>query len=400
MKGTIIYQKKKYQIIEGLRLHNNRYVIAIDNRNKIYYFKCTKVHDYVVYTPLDKLIKVLKQYQTNEVKQEQKVLDMLSKRVEKRIKHTNINKIKNKIVGFTNYANHKKMKISKSDIAWYMGGIGRIRKFANIYMMIMVISILGLTISGFNLVKWYGEGKAVKSEMVDVLEDIEMTEQLAFEPSNQSVSDDMKNRMVYIYGDEYQKLANTTMLDVDFSELKSINPDTIGWIYINNTNINYPFVQGQDNSYYLDHSFDKKYNIAGWLFADFRSNFNEFKKNSVIYGHGRIDQLMFGSLNNVLEESWYTNEENQIIKISTPTKNTLWQIVSIYVVPSESYYLTHTFENDKSYQKFIDTMLSRSIYNFNQKVTTKDHLLTLSTCLDNNGNRIVVQSKLVLDEKK
>ena len=45
-------------------------------------------------------------------------------------------------------------------------------------------------------------------------------------------------------------------------------------------------------------------------------------------------------------------------------------------------------------------MLSRSIYNFDQKVTTDDHLLTLSTCLDNNGNRIVVQSKLILEEKR
>ena len=91
---------------------------------------------------------------------------------------------------------------------------------------------------------------------------------------------------------------------------------------------------------------------------------------------------------------------NQIIKLSTEKKNTLWQIVSIYTIPSESYYLTHTFENDDSYQKFLDTMLSRSIYDFQTDLNTSDKLLTLSTCLDFNGNRIVVQAKLIKEQKR
>ena len=156
----------------------------------------------------------------------------------------------------------------------------------------------------------------------------------------------------------------------------------------------------RDSSYYLDHSFDGTYNVAGWLFADYKSNLNKFEKNTVIYGHGRVEEVMFGSLNNTLDESWYTNKENQIIKLSTEKKNTLWQIVSIYTIPSESYYLTHTFENDESYQTFLNTMLSRSIYDFGVDLNTSDKLLTLSTCLDFNGNRIVVQAKLIKEQKR
>ena len=78
----------------------------------------------------------------------------------------------------------------------------------------------------------------------------------------------------------------------------------------------------------------------------------------------------------------------------------LWQIVSIYTIPVESYYLTHTFESDKTYQKFLDTIIDRSIYNFNAKVDTNDHILTLSTCLDNSGNRIVVHAKLLKSEER
>ena len=74
---------------------------------------------------------------------------------------------------------------------------------------------------------------------------------------------------------------------------------------------------------------------------------SKFEEDILNYSKFRLEKT--------LEESWYTNEENQIIKLSTPNKNSLWQIISIYTIPSESYYLTHTFENKKSYQKFIDT---------------------------------------------
>ena len=399
MSNSIEYQGKTYDILETLKLNNDTYAICINN-SKIYYFKCTRVHDYYIYTPLERLMKVLEKYQTEEIKKEQKILDLLTKRVEKRLKHKNISKIKEKIANFTYYAKRKKMKITSSDIAWYMGGIGRLRKFANVYMIIMILSLSGLVATSLTLFNWYGEGKAINKEMANVLDNVEITEELAFEPSDKTASFNGESYSMKKYGNDYWNYAETTMMDVDFTTLLNINPDTVGWIYVNNTNVNYPFVQSGDNSFYLDHSFDKSYNVAGWLFADYKSDFNKFKKNSVIYGHGRADQVMFGSLEKTLDESWYTNEENQIIKISTPKKNTLWQIVSIYVIPSESYYLTHTFENNKTHQKYIDTMLSRSIYDFKQDVTTKDKLLTLSTCLDNNGNRIVVQAKLILEEKR
>lgn len=397
---NIVYKNKSYEVLESLVLNNETFVICIDEDNKVTYFKETKVHDYYVYTPLDKLIKVLPQYQTDEIVKEQEVLNILSSRVEKRYNDKNADKVKSKIAGFSKYAKRKKMKIRKDDIAWYMGGIGRFRKLTNVYVIIMLVSMIGLATCGFTLVNWYSDGKNVHNTMADVLDDIEITEEYAFEPSDKTALFDGDAYLNQKYGSDYWKYAETTMMTVDFSNLLNINPDTIGWIYINDTNVNYPFVQSEDNSFYLKHSFDKTYNVAGWLFADYRSDFDKFKKNSVIYGHGRVDQVMFGSLDKVLNEEWYKNEDNQIIKISTPKKNTLWQIVSIYTIPSESYYLTHTFLDDESYQKFIDTMLGRSIYDFGEDVTVDDKLLTLSTCLDTNGNRIVVQAKLVLEEKR
>ena len=190
------------------------------------------------------------------------------------------------------------------------------------------------------------------------------------------------------------------MLSVDFTDLLKQNPDTVGWLYVNNTHINYPIVQSNDNSYYLNHSFEKEESAVGWIFADYRSNLKDLEKNTVIYGHGRLDNVMFGSLDDTLDSNWYTDSENQIIKISTPYKNMLWRIFSIYTIPSEQYYLTHTFENNKSYKKFLKTLTDRSMYDFNVKLNTDDHILTLSTCLDNNGNRIVVHAKLLKSEDR
>ena len=63
-------------------------------------------------------------------------------------------------------------------------------------------------------------------------------------------------------------------LQAENDELKKKNPDTVGWIKVDNTNINYPYVQTTDNSFYLNHSFDKSYNEAGWVFLDYRNNNN------------------------------------------------------------------------------------------------------------------------------
>lgn len=184
------------------------------------------------------------------------------------------------------------------------------------------------------------------------------------------------------------------LIDVDITELKEKNSDTVGWINVNNTNINYPFVQGKDNSYYLNHSFDKKYNEAGWVFLDYRNNSDLNNKNTILYAHSRLDKTMFGSLSKVLKSSWYNNKDNHIIRLSTDTENTLWQIFSVYKIPEESYYITTNFNNNEEYNKFLNTIKQRSIHNFNTNLDTNDKILTLSTCYSDT-ERTVVHAKLI-----
>lgn len=188
---------------------------------------------------------------------------------------------------------------------------------------------------------------------------------------------------------DYMKLK---FIDVDINKLKTFNKDTIGFIKVMGTNINYPFVQTLDNDYYLNRSYDKTYNNAGWIFLDYRNNgFND--KNTIIYGHGRINGTMFGSLKDTLKSSWQNNKDNYIIKISTEKENSIWQIFSVYKIATTSDYLQTSF-SDNEFESFINLIKGRSSYNFETNVTNEDKVLTLSTCYNDN-DKMVVHAKLI-----
>lgn len=195
--------------------------------------------------------------------------------------------------------------------------------------------------------------------------------------------------------DVYWSYINEDFLKIDLTDLVNQNNDTVGWIKVNGTTIDYPIVQSSDNEFYLSHSFDKTENRAGWIFSDFRNNLNNFNYNSVIYGHRLRDNTMFGNLTHVLEDEWYNDKNNHIIKLSTLKYETIWQIFSIYTIYKESYYITTNFKTLDSYQKFLDTISKRSQYYFYTTVNTNDKILTLSTCKDSYGHRLVVHAKLI-----
>ena len=180
---------------------------------------------------------------------------------------------------------------------------------------------------------------------------------------------------------------------IDFNKLKSKNKNTIGWLKVNSTKIDYPFVQYKDNDYYLNHSFDNKYSSAGWVFMDYRNNNNFIDQNTIIYAHARKDKTMFGTLKNTLTKKWYKNKDNHIITINLENETLYYQVFSSYHIKTEDYYITTSF-NEKEFNRFINTIKKRSVYNYNVDVTIDDYILTLSTCY-NNTDKTVVHAKLI-----
>ena len=182
-----------------------------------------------------------------------------------------------------------------------------------------------------------------------------------------------------------------------FDKLLAINSDTIGWLKVPGTRIQYPVVQRKDDDkYYLKRDFNQKKNVMGWIYADSRNNLENLDDNTIIYGHNIKVGIQFGSLKNVLEESWYTKEKNHIITFNTVKKNMKWQVFSVYLIPKTSDYLANTFTSKEEKLKFIKKIKDRSIYDFNVKVGANSKILTLSTC-NQHVNRTVLHAVLIED---
>ena len=108
---------------------------------------------------------------------------------------------------------------------------------------------------------------------------------------------------------------------------------------------------------------------------------------------------MFGSLVWCLKSSWYKNEENQYIKLSTPYSNTVWRIFSIYTTSPDTYYLKTYFSTTQEHTAFLKTIERKSIYDFNnEELDINNKILTLSTCTDDGKKRIVIHAYMVKAE--
>lgn len=220
--------------------------------------------------------------------------------------------------------------------------------------------------------------------------------------ANQKKNEDESPLDIIEPGDDDNTTTTTTTTSVYdiqyeqvFSSLQEINKDTVGWLTVNNTKIDYPVVQAKDNDYYLKRDFYQNKNRHGWVFMDYRNNPDELNENTIIYAHNLANQTMFGTLRYALNSYWYKKSANQVITFNTPNANMKFQIFSIYTVPTTNDYLDVTFPGSTEFQAYIDLVKGRSIYDFNISVSTDDKILTLSTCASGNDKRLVVHAKLI-----
>lgn len=266
-------------------------------------------------------------------------------------------------------------------------------KWKNIILiLIFLILFITLNISIYNIIKWKLDSKKTNEEINTIQENTNIEE-----VQDNKGTEIIKQAEKIPKENPYWDYIKMNMIDVNFDNLKKINSDVVGWIKVNGTNINYPFVQSKDNKYYLTHSFNKSYNNAGWVFLDYRNN-NINNRNTIIYAHGRTDKTMFGTLRKVLNNGWINNTNNYVIKISTEKENSLWQIFSIYHIPTTNDYLQTEFKDEREYQSFLNILKNRSNHNFNTSITSNDTILTLSTCY-NDSEKMVVHAKLIKKQK-
>lgn len=239
--------------------------------------------------------------------------------------------------------------------------------FLNILIIIFIIILI---ISIGYIIKWFMDNKENEKISDKVSEEI-------VENNEAKNEEEEKN--------EYK---------VDFEKLKEINNQIVAYLKVNGTKIRHAVVQAKDNKYYLRRSLDKKYNVGGSIFMDYRNKLDGEDKNIVIYGHNMTDGSMFGTLKNILKDEWYNNEENYIINFTTENEKQKYKVFSVYKIKNEDYYIDTEFKKNE-FKKFVKTLKDRSIKDFGIEIDEQDNILTLSTCANNDAYRIVLHAKQI-----
>ena len=185
---------------------------------------------------------------------------------------------------------------------------------------------------------------------------------------------------------------------INFKALREKNKDVKAWLYSKDTVINYPVVQGKDNSYYLYRMVNKEWNGKGSLFIDYRCEkpFRNF--NTIIYGHRMKDGSMFHSLTEYESKRYY--DEHPVMQLITPKHEYDVEIFGVVRIPADSPMYKCVFNSDSEKENYLAQIKANSLIDIeNVEVSAKDRIVMLSTCTyEFEDARLVVYGKLVEKE--
>ena len=211
---------------------------------------------------------------------------------------------------------------------------------------------------------------------------------------NHKIKEKMEESVVVTIDEENKGKKTYT---IDFETLKKDNPDTVAYLEVTGTNINYIVVQGNDNDYYLNHNFNKKWNVAGWIFVDYHNRLDGTDQNIVVYGHAIQDGSMFGSLKKTLDKEWQENANNHELVFITEQESATYQVFSTYMIDPEMYYINTTFASEEDYWNFLKKLQERSNFDYKVSLDSKDTILTLSSCNATGSKRVVLHAKKMIN---
>ena len=176
--------------------------------------------------------------------------------------------------------------------------------------------------------------------------------------------------------DNDNKPNDISPIQVDFDKLDNVNNNIQAWIYLNDSNINYPIVQGNDNNYYLSKTVDGDYNPNGTLFIDYRNNKDFSDPNTYIYGHNMKNDTMFGELEKYKKQEYYNNHKEMYIL----TRKNQYKLEVFAGYTTEDGSEIYNFIGNDSNERLVELAMSKSDFSSDVKVDYNDKVVVLSTC--------------------
>ena len=253
------------------------------------------------------------------------------------------------------------------------------RRIINCLLSIFLLGCIGL--SGYKIYEYYHEYRVGEDIYKAISDSVQINEEDSSDNKTISVEDDSTD------GDDMIKRQI-----ICFDKLKEINSDAVGWIRIEDSEIDYPVLQCNDNKTYLTQTITGEYNKSGSIFVDCMVETPFENSNTVIYGHNMKDNNMFGSLKKYRNEEWFIT--HPIILIQTESDLLEYEIFSVHIVDEneEAYQLDFESQSVEFYNWLLK-MKNDSLYDTFVTPEYSDVIITLSTCTNaSNSERLVVQA--------
>ena len=190
---------------------------------------------------------------------------------------------------------------------------------------------------------------------------------------------------------------------VNFSKQQAVNDEIYAWIYVPNTNVNYPILQSRvDDLYYLRRGLDREYDISGVVFTQSHNKRDFSDPVTLVYGHNMTEYgTMFATLHNFEDEDFFN--ENDTFYIFTPGHILTYKIVSAYRYDDRHIMNSFNFGDPAVVREYFDYVMNPMMIpqNVREGVTLKDddRIVVLSTCMEDNNYRYLVNGVLISDEK-
>lgn len=165
---------------------------------------------------------------------------------------------------------------------------------------------------------------------------------------------------------------------VDFAALALINPDVVAWIKGDDSPIDYPVVQGKDNSYYLKHLFNGKANGMGCPFVDYRTPGDFSGKNTIIYGHHMKNGSMFASLAKYKKQAYY--DDHPLMQLYTSEGSYAIEIFAGLVADGKEEFIRRSFDDDDDFLAYVDTLKAESTFHSDVTPQADERIVALVTC--------------------
>ena len=189
------------------------------------------------------------------------------------------------------------------------------------------------------------------------------------------------------------------LAQINLAALRAVNPDVVGWVRIPDTKIDFPLMQGQDNDFYLNHTWNKEPNSVGSVFLEHQNSADLTDYNTIIYGHNMNDGAMFADLELFsLQKFW---KEHPFVYILSDAGVYRYEIFAFFQAEIESLTYGMNPQRDDTKEKFLNLALDKAWFDTGIRPPITDRILTLSTCSGANYDyRYVVQARLPMVEVK